>query len=392
MSEGPKALPASSRWLCVVTTSVAESRSRSRTERAYLPLGKHVWAATLLMGGLMGLFFFAIRLAGGANHFSPSWFCLPIVIAGAYLGYRGGVLAALLATLLAGPLVAFDTDPFAPQAPSLWLARGGLFLIIGLLSALASEHVRASYDRQVQLAKASLDLATRRAAMIEMVSREFRAPLTSIRGATQALERQGVVPEDARPILDGLESGTQRLVELVDAVSTVLETEGAEGPTRIDTFSVKSLLRRVVDHLGVRDPDARVSYSIERAALTCTTDPELLYQLLGHLVENALKRSEDQVFISVRRPSDSRFIFEVTDAARGVDQRTIREASRAVGNDGIDDLAPGGIGLGLFAAMRLAHVIGGTLEFSERKKGGTVATLTIPATSPEPLRAWSTTA
>ena len=128
--------------------------------------------------------------------------------------------------------------------------------------------------------------------MIEMVSKEFRAPLTSIRGATRALERQGMVPDAAQPLLAGLESGTQRLVDLVAAVSAVLETEDATGPMRIDTFSVKSLLRRVVDHLGVRDPGARVTFAIEPTALTCRTDPELLYQLLRHLVENAVKFSD----------------------------------------------------------------------------------------------------
>lgn len=371
----------------MATTSVEEGRARFRIGRAYLPFGQHAWIAILSIGALMGLCFAAIRLAGGANHLSPSWFCLPIVMSGAYLGYRGGVLAALLATLLAGPLVALDTAPYAAQPPSLWVARGGLFLVIGLLSALASARVRASYERQLQLAETSLDLATRRAAMIEMVSKEFRAPLTSIQGATRALERQGMMPDEARPLIAGLESGTQRLVDLVAAVSAVLETEDATGPMRIDTFSVKSLLRRVVDHLGVRDPGARVTFVIEPTALTCRTDPELLYQLLRHLVENAVKFSDEDVRVSVGRPSESRFVFEVTDRGRGIDERTVRKASSALGTGTIEDLSPRGLGLGLFAAMRLARVLGGTVEFADRSGGGTVATLTIPATSPEPLPA-----
>jgi signal transduction histidine kinase len=382
-----KASSRSSRWLSVATTSVEEGRARFRIGRAYLPFGQHAWIAILSIGALMGLCFASIRLAGGANHLSPSWFCLPIVMSGAYLGYRGGVLSALLATLLAGPLVALDTAPYAAQPPSLWVARGGLFLVIGLLSALASGRVRASYERQLQLAETSLDLATRRAAMIEMVSKEFRAPLTTIRGATDALERRGMVPDEARPLLAGLESGTQRLVDLVAAVSAVLEAEDATGPMRIDTFSVKSLLRRVVDHLGVRDPGARVTFAIEPSALTCRTDPELLYQLLRHLVENAVKFSEDEVQVSVGRPSENRFVFEVSDRGRGIDERTVRKASSALGTGTIEDLSPRGLGLGLFAAMRLARVLGGSVEFADRSGGGTVATLTIPATSPEPLPA-----
>ena len=338
-----------------------------------------------LISALMGLCFAAIRLAGGANHLSPSWFCLPIALSGAYLGYLGGVLAALLATLLAGPLVALDTAPYAEQPTSLWVARGGLFLVIGLMSALASARVRASYEHQLELAETSLDLATRRAAMIEMVSKEFRAPLTSIRAATQSLERQGMVPEEARPLLAGLESGTQRLVDLVAAVSAVLEDEDTTGPMRIDTFSVKSLLRRVVDHLGVRDPRTRVTFAIEPRALTCRTDPVLLYQLMLHLIENAVKYSEDEVQVCVRRPSEGRFVFEVMDRGRGIDERTVRKASSAHASGTIEDLSLRGLGLGPFAAIRLARVLGGTVEFADRSGGGTVAMLTIPATSPEPF-------
>lgn len=130
-----------------------------------------------------------------------------------------------------------------------------------------------------------------------------------------------------------------------------------------------------------------MTFAIEPTALTCRTDPELLYQLLRHLVENAVKFSDEEVRVSVGRPSESRFVFEVTDRGRGIDERTVRKASSALGTGTIEDLSPRGLGLGLFAAMRLARVLGGTVEFADRPGGGTVATLTIPATSPESLPA-----
>ena len=369
----------------MASTTLREARARSRAGQAASLLGRNASVAFLLVAVVMLACFITMRLAGGAAHLSASWFCLPILIAGAYLGYAGGLGAGLASSLLAGPLMPLDADTAMSQHPSLWIARAGLFAIVGLLSAAASAQVRASYRKEIELAEEARDLAMRKAAVIETVSKEFRSPLTVLRGATHALERDGMVSEEAKPMLLGLESGTQRLVDLVAAVSAVLETEDRGGGLRWDTFSVKALLTRVVDHLGVRDPQGRVQVEIEPAARTCEADPELLYQLLRHLVENAVKFSDERVDVRVGRPSTARFTFESADRGPGIDEQAVRLAADPFSTGALEDRSRQGLGLGLFAAKRLTDVLGGTLAFADRPGGGTLAQVSIPATSPEPL-------
>ncbi len=366
-------------------TSLSERWGHAWVSRVSAKIGQHVFASGLVVALLLVVLYSATWLAGGVSHLAASWFCLPIILAGGYLGYRGGIVAGVAASLLAGPLMPLDVAMQSSQPPSLWLARSVVFVIIGAVSAAAAARIRATYDRQLELAEEARDLALRKATMVEMVSREFRSPLSVVSAATHALERRGMVSEEGQPLLEGLSSGTERLVDLVEAVSAVLETDDHGGGLRWDTFSIRALLTRVVDHLGIRDPWSRVKIQIDRPALTCQADPELLYQLLRHLVENAVRGSEDEVRVDVDRPSEELFVFEIRDRGPGIDERTLALASDPFSTEILLDGSRKGIGLGLFAATRLVEVMGGTLEFTAGDDGGTVATATIPATSPEPL-------
>ena len=335
------------------------------------------------VAALMGACFFATYLAGGASFLAASWFFLPVVLAGAHFRYLGTAVTAIAASILAGPLMPLDITSRLAQPPSLWVGRSLIFIVVGLLTASASQRLRASFDRELSLAKEERDLAMRKAALIETVSHEFRSPLAVMRGIGHALQKEGAVSEELRPLVAGLESSTQRFVDLVTAVSAVLEIDERAPLVGRDIFSVEELLQRVVDHLGIRDPWSRVSLSVDRAAWTCVCDAELLSQLLRHLVDNAVKFSEGQVEVAVSRPTDDTFVFRISDRGPGVDQDAVRFASEPFSRPSAAD-GRSGLGLGLFASLRIADVLGGSLTLQPRPGGGTVATLSVPASSPEP--------
>jgi signal transduction histidine kinase len=339
---------------------------------------------TAAVAFLMGVCYAAAYAAGGANYLAASWFCLPVVLAGAHFRYVGVLATAVVATLLAGPLLPLDVGQHVSQSVSLWSGRGAIFVLIGLLSAAASQRLRSSYDRELGLAQGERDLAVRKAAVIETVSHQFRSPLSVIRGVVHALEQDGAVTEDLRPLVGGLESSSQRLVDLVTAVSAVLEVEEHATLVGHDMFSTRAVLAKLIDHLGISDPHARVSVTIERSAGTCVCDAELLSQLMRHLIENAVKFSDDAVEVHVARPTDDTFAFSVSDRGPGIEPSSLALASEPFAVDPSTHVVGRGLGLGLFASLRIADVLGGSVTFEDRPGGGTVARATIPATSPEP--------
>jgi signal transduction histidine kinase len=360
-------------------------RSPSRVGRFSWSVMRHRTLGVLIVTFALSVIFATTLLAGGVTHMAASWFCLPVVAAGAYLGWGGGLGAAIVAAFLAGPLMPLDVATQAPQAPSLWVARMILFVIVGLLAAAASAQVKRSFQREVDAAESAREVAIRKAAMVEMVSKEFRAPLTVVSASAQALTHEGMVTDAALPLLDGLGTGIRRLTDVVDAVEIVLTDEDHGTGLRWDTFTIGPLLSKIVDHLGIRDPWARVAITVEGPARVCQGDPELLSQMLHNLIDVCVRSSEGKINVKVARPSEQLFTFTLTVPGPGLGERMLLLATDPFGDGLIREGTRRGIGLSLFAAFRLTQAMGGSWDHEEHGGQETVVTVTIPATSPEPL-------
>ena len=103
------------------------------------------FAAFVLMG-VLGASWLPTYLAGGASKMPPLWFFVPILLAGVRFGTPGAALAALAASLLAGPLTPGDVAHHTAQQQSDWLIRGGFFLGIGLVMASVTQRLQSEAD------------------------------------------------------------------------------------------------------------------------------------------------------------------------------------------------------------------------------------------------------
>jgi signal transduction histidine kinase len=96
-----------------------------------------------------------------------------------------------------------------------------------------------------------------------------------------------------------------------------------------------------------------------------TTDPQLVEQILGNLIDNACKYSrgaaDNRVWLRARRDGRS-VLLEVEDRGPGVPARERRLIFRAFRRGRQADVTAGGVGLGLALAVRWARLIGGRLH------------------------------
>jgi EAL domain-containing protein (putative c-di-GMP-specific phosphodiesterase class I) len=76
-----------------------------------------------------------------------NWFYIPILYAAMRFGPRGAAGTALLATVLAGPLLPGDVDRALSQDAQVWLTRGAFFLVIGQIAAVLAQRRRALEER-----------------------------------------------------------------------------------------------------------------------------------------------------------------------------------------------------------------------------------------------------
>jgi PAS domain S-box-containing protein len=96
----------------------------------------------------------ATYLLGGAGIVAPHWFYIPIILAAVALGPVGTVLTAVVAGLLAGPLMPADVANGVRQSATDWGSRLTFFVVIGWIiwvvvnrRQIAEARLRAAHHR-----------------------------------------------------------------------------------------------------------------------------------------------------------------------------------------------------------------------------------------------------
>lgn len=348
-------------------------------DRVIVPQGR---LASWLSVGAIGLGFgvcYGLTGLFGAESVTPTWYTPLILVSAARFRYRGALVASAVATLLAGPLWPV-AEGSLPQRSTLWVGRGIVFLFVGLVTAALIDRVVAGRKRELELAEQERDLAVRQAAVIATVSHEFRTPLTVITGVARTLEVHRMVSTEAAPLLSGLMDAARRLTDLVNTVGAVLDGSDDETFVRLEPVVLRDVMDHVLDHLGVRDPRNRVSVDIDASAEIFISDRELLSQLLRHLMENAVKFSPADAPVEVRARRDrGRLQIRVADRGPGIDASLLRSPMPFTQGDRSMTRTTQGLGLGLFAASRLAAALDGTIRFEARSGGGTEAIVQVAA-------------
>jgi signal transduction histidine kinase len=341
-------------------------------------------AAVAAIGSTIVLGWIGLYLAGGAGHVPPHWFYLPIFLAAVRFGIVGGMITALVSGIVTGPLIASDVASGVRQAASDEIVRTVSFVVIGGFMGAVIGRLQRSLSDEAELAHREADLAAHKAAVIATVSHEFRSPITVIGGMARTLELQKMVLPEGVEFLKAIGDSTRRLTDLVNTVGAVMDGTGGETFVRHETVDLDQVLPAVVVNLGVRDAQSRVTIDVAPEARLMVSDPGLLSQLLRHLIENAVAFSppDQPVEVTVQR-SDERIRIHILDRGPGIDEAILGSSEPFVQGDQSSTRARGGLGLGLFAASKLAASLGGAVSFGQRSGGGTDALVEIEGPSPD---------
>ncbi|MGM0818182.1 MAG: EAL domain-containing protein [Actinomycetota bacterium] len=107
------------------------------------------WAWPPALAGLLALAWGLVHLAGGTQTAAPHLLYLPIVLAALPYRRRGGLVVAVAATVLAGPLMPLDVASGQSQEAVNWLTRGLSFVAVGLLAGSTAEALHRSLREHV---------------------------------------------------------------------------------------------------------------------------------------------------------------------------------------------------------------------------------------------------
>jgi signal transduction histidine kinase len=257
-----------------------------------------------------------------------------------------------------------------------------LYVALFRIVATASRRLRRQADRELRLANEERDLALRKAAVIGTVSHEFRTPLTIIEGVSSTLQRHDLVAEDGHSLLDSLRNASHRLHDLVEALLATAEGSERQAEVERRPVALSEVIHGVVDGLSSFDAHRRVRVVAIPDGDTVMSDPAMLTPLLRHIIENALKFSPpgSAVDITIVRTSGEVEV-RVRDRGPGIGPEFMERAfDPFTQEDQSSTRSKSGLGIGLFAARKIADLLGGRVELQRHPEGGMEAILHLPDT------------
>lgn len=218
----------------------------------------------------------------------------------------------------------------------------------------------------------------RDARVVQIISEEFRTPLTVGLGALKALGMKTEDPDLERIIASGSES-LGMLHELVDAMLALSEAAaldvGSADRGKLHSLSLRDVQSRLRDHLSTLDTKGRIRYEGDGTITFAIAQPSLAVHALRFLLASALARSErgSAVTVGGSASADQRML-KVVDTGPPIPDATLGFAR--TGESEPLDRSFGTQGIVLYAANRAVQSLGGTLDFTH-DGSGTTATITL---------------
>jgi signal transduction histidine kinase len=251
---------------------------------------------------------------------------------------------------------------------------------------VTASYVRDDQRRVVRLVVCLRDTVARArtersgAELVSTVAHELRSPLTSVKGFTATLlakwERFG--DEQKKLMLQTVNADADRVTRLISELLDVSRIEAGRLELRRQVVDIADVVRR--------DIDARVAAgeTADRFALEVTTglpemwvDPDKLAQVIGNLIENALRHGSGKVSVAIRPAGDGAEV-SVGDEGEGVAPEALGRVFTKFWRGG----GRGGTGLGLYIAKGIVEAHGGTIEAGRAPTGGALFRFRLPAGTP----------
>jgi signal transduction histidine kinase len=219
---------------------------------------------------------------------------------------------------------------------------------------------------------------------VATVSHELKTPLTAIIGAAKSVgRRSGRMNEEQRArFMDMIERQGTRLLRLVEDVLDTARLESGEPPMRREPVDLRELAEHVIEDLSHTDVGAErdVVLLTDPDRPTAWGDATALQQILGNLLENALKYSTDgsKVVVEIRE-TNAESVLEVTDEGHGISPeqiQTIFDRFRQADSSAGKGIA--GFGLGLYIVKNLVETHRGDVEVESEVGRGSTFRVRLP--------------
>src|SRR5262245_19180578 len=289
-----------------------------------------------------------------------------------------------------GPLGVYSSVFRAFTRDDVNVLQGIANILASAMERTHAEAERAELLRRERAARTAAEAASRaKDEFLAMLGHELRNPLAAIANASEALDQGAQTAETQRRLITIVARQARHLSRMVDDLLDVSRVSSGKIVLSREPVDLREVAERAV--AAFREAGRITSHQLSMSAecVVVYGDPTRLEQIMGNLLDNALKYTPPggQVSVAVGRSGRSAVLC-VRDTGVGIAPELLPhifdlfvQARRSI------DRAEGGLGLGLALVRRLVELHGGTVIASSAGPGqGSEFTVRLPAlaTSPGP--------
>jgi len=244
--------------------------------------------------------------------------------------------------------------------------------LIGVESARTSElHAALRRAQEVDRLKSQL---------LSIVSHELRTPLTAIRGQTTTLldYAEKISPAEQLESLRIVDEEAARLDELIGRLLDMSRIES--GTLRVEPIAtdLRPILQEMTDALAVQAPHHIMKVNVPPLPLV-QADPRRVRQVIGNLLDNAVKFSPPGAIVTVdAEVNPGAITVHVRDQGSGILPEHIPHILDRFYRAEENGVRSGGVGLGLAICKGLVEAMGGNIIVTSQVGQGSVFSFSLP--------------
>jgi len=240
------------------------------------------------------------------------------------------------------------------------------------------------YEMQLKHALAEARQSDRlKSAFLRNISHEFRTPMNGIMGFATLLKDKEFREKFLDDYLDTIESSGERLLNLIDEIVEISRLEAGERNLSPVEVKLKVFLEEIRNDFAMQAGTKRISLLVKTDVVcpdvVCRTDPAALRVVIKHLLNNAIKYSQEGwIELGYTKKAEEIELY-VKDNGIGIPRERLEAVFNAFEQADPEDIdAREGIGLGLTIARSIVHMLGGQIWIESTVGKGTTVFVSLP--------------
>ncbi|MDJ1132262.1 sensor histidine kinase [Streptomyces iconiensis] len=225
------------------------------------------------------------------------------------------------------------------------------------------------------------------AELIATVAHELRSPLTSVKGFTATLlaKWERFTDDQKRLMLETVDADANRVTRLIAELLDISRIDSGRLEVRRQPVNMPAAVHRHIEaHLAAGQPASRFVTRVADGLPDLWADPDKIDQVLGNLLENAVRHGEGTVTIEVepssspREPGGTGTAVTVSDEGPGIPEESMSRVFTRFWRGS----RRGGTGLGLYIVKGIVEAHGGVITVDRGPAGGARFRFILPVSAP----------